>query len=228
MGAVTKPSADAPTVNLTDTQVRSRDRVRDLAEVFTHQREVDAILDQFPEAFVALDAKFLEPACGSGNFLVEILRRKLRLIEATDTDPGERYEHDLLRAVGSIYGVDISPSNVAEARDRLMAGLLAYAGWAARGLTPSASFRDAAACIIEANIVVGDTLNDADRIELCDWQAVDGARFRRVWSRALVPPAARDLFWEERIQDLEPVHYTALAATMPGATAAGRRTEGAR
>ena len=61
-------------------QVRSRERVRDLAEVFTHQREVDAMLDLMPDAFHNIDVKFLEPACGSGNFLVEILRRKLRLV----------------------------------------------------------------------------------------------------------------------------------------------------
>src|ERR1019366_141484 len=65
-------------------QVRSRDRGRDLAEVFTHQREVDAILDLFPDAFTALDVKFLEPSCGSGNFLAEVLRRKLRLAVKAD------------------------------------------------------------------------------------------------------------------------------------------------
>lgn len=208
MGAVTKPSSAAPAVNLTDTQVRSRDRVRDLAEVFTHQREVDAILDQFPDAFVALDAKFLEPACGSGNFLVEILRRKLRLVTAPQAVPIEQYEHELLQAVASIYGVDISPTNVEEARSRLTDALNG-------GASRSEGFRSAAAAIVEANIVVADMLNDAERIEVCDWQAHPGGRFRRVWSRALVPPADRDLFWEEHIQDLEPVHYSQVAATMP-------------
>lgn len=225
MGAVTRSPGPADAVDLTETQVRSRDRVRDLAEVFTHQREVDAILDQFPEAFVTIDAKFLEPACGSGNFLVEILRRKLHLVAAPAAATHEQYEHELLRAVASIYGVDISRGNVAEARERLVRAL--DAGWAAEAV-PSAAFRAAAECIIEANIVVGDTLNGADQIELCDWQARPGGRFRRVWSRALVPPADRDLFWEERIQDLEPARYSELASTMRRSKPASRQPRSAR
>lgn len=226
MGAVTKSSGPADAVDLTETQVRSRARVRDLAEVFTHQREVDAILDQFPEAFVTVDAKFLEPACGSGNFLVEILRRKLHLIAAPVATTHEQYEHELLQAVASIYGVDISRSNVAEARERLVSAL--DTEWAASEADPSAAFRAAAECIIEANIVVGDSLKEADQIELCDWQACPGGRFRRIWSRALVPPADRDLFWDERIQDLDPVHYSELASTRPRSASASRRTRSAR
>src|SRR3546814_7900619 len=63
-------------------QIKTRQRVRDLAEVFTHEREVKAMLDLIPDMFPAgsstraVDAKFLEPACGSGNFLAEILDRK--------------------------------------------------------------------------------------------------------------------------------------------------------
>ena len=195
-------------VDLTDAaldgQVRSRDRVRDLAEVFTHQREVDAILDQFPDAFTDLDAKFLEPACGSGNFLVEILRRKLRLIDLT-TSTGEVLEHQLLRAVASMYAIDISPSNVTEARDRLIATLADV-----HDHEVSAGFWAAARLVVECNVVVGDTLAHAERIELCDWKPQPGGRFQRVWSYALVPPTDRDLFWAERVQDPDPVHYTDL------------------
>ena len=199
-------------LDLTDTaldrrQVRSRDRVRDLAEVFTHQREVDAILDQFPDAFTDLDAKFLEPACGSGNFLVEILRRKLRLIDLT-TSTGEVLEHQLLRAVASVYAIDISPGNVTEARDRLIT-TLADRGHG-HGHELSAGFWAAARLVVGCNVVVGDTLAHAERIELCDWQPRPGGRFQRVWSYALVPPNDRDLFWAERVQDPEPVHYSDL------------------
>lgn len=200
-----RPSTDLDLTDKTlDGQVRSRDRVRDLAEVFTHQREVDAILDQFPDAFTTLDAKFLEPACGSGNFLVEILRRKLVLVDQ-DAQHAE-YEHQLLRAVASIYGVDISPSNVTEARDRMLTTLTqAHARDLSTGLL------SAAGLIVDCNVVVGDTLTGADRIELCDWQPRPGQRFQRVWSYALVPPVDRDLFWGERVADHEPVHYRDLA-----------------
>lgn len=191
-------------------QVRSRERVRDLAEVFTHQREVDAMLDQLPDAFIALDVKFLEPACGSGNFLTEVLRRKLRLIAKNDCVSQEQYEHRLLRGIASIYGVDISPENVTEARGRMAHVLLEHYQFDANTMQPTTGFFQAAALILGDNIVVGDTLNAAEQVQLCDWQPRPGGCFVRVWSNALVPPNERDLFWAERIQDREPVHYAAL------------------
>ena len=151
-------------------QVRSRGRVRDLAEVFTHQREVDAILDLIPDAFMALDVEFLEPSCGSGKFLTEVLRRKLRLVAKDDCVSQEQYEQRLLRAVASIYGVDISAENVTEARGRMAHVLLEHYQADASTIEPTTGFLDAAALILGDNIVLGDTLNAADQIELCDWR----------------------------------------------------------
>lgn len=193
-------------------QVRSRARVRDLAEVFTHQREVDAILDQIPEAFDELDVKFLEPSCGSGNFLAEILRRKLRLVTKVACVSREHYEHRLLRALASIYGIDISPENVALARGRMAHVVLEHYQTNANTVQPTVGFLNAAALILGDNVVVGDTLNAADQVELCDWRPAPAGFFQRVWSRSLVPVDERDLFWAERIQDAEPVHYSALVA----------------
>jgi hypothetical protein len=191
-------------------QLRSRDRVRDLAEVFTHQREVAAMLDLMPDALTALDVRFLEPSCGSGNFLVEVLRRKLILVAKADCVSQEQYEHRLLRAIASIYGVDISPENVTEARRRMAHVILRYYRSDAPTVRPTTGFLNAAALMLGDNITLGDILNAADEVELCDWQPHPGGCFRRVWSRALVAEAERDLFWVERIQDREPVHYTAL------------------
>jgi hypothetical protein len=205
-------------------QVRSRERVRDLAEVFTHQREVDAILGSMPDAFAALDVKFLEPACGSGNFCVEILRRKLPLVVKTDCVSQEHYEHRLLRAIASIYGIDISPDNVTEARGRMTHVLLGHYQTDANTVEPTTAFLNAAAVILGDNIVCGDTLHDAHRIELCDWRPAGGARFQRVWSFALVPQAERDLFWAERVHDTEPAHYAELRAESTPAKGAKRRT----
>src|SRR3546814_5458274 len=79
--------------------LKTRQRVRDLAEVFTHEREVKAMLDLIPDMFPAgsstraVDAKFLEPACGSGNFLEEILRRKLAGVRFARVRSVSRYEH---------------------------------------------------------------------------------------------------------------------------------------
>lgn len=207
-------------------QVRSRDRVRNLAEVFTHQREVDAMLDSMPEAFAALDVKFLEPSCGSGNFLVEILRRKLRRVAKARCVSQEQYEHQLLRAVASIYGVDISAENVAEARSRMAHVLLGHYQADANTVEPTVGFLNAAALMLGDNIVRGDSMGAPHLIELCEWRPAKGARFQRVWSYALVPPADRDLFWAERIQDEEAVHYATLGG---GAAAPGpSRTTGRR
>lgn len=193
-------------------QVRSRDRVRDLAEVFTHQREVEEILNSVSDAFQALDVKFLEPASGSGNFLVEILRRKLQLVSKSECANQEHFEHRLLRAIASIYGIDISHENVVEARGRLAHTLLEHYQMNANTAEPTIGFVQAAALILEANVVHGNTLTEAATIELCDWQPHSHGRFRRIWSSALVPEFERDLFWAERVQDAEPVHYSELSA----------------
>lgn len=206
-------------------QVRSKERVRELAEVFTHQREVDAMLDFVEDAFNAIDIKFLEPTCGSGNFLVEILLRKLRLVTKSNCVNQEQYEHQLLRVVASIYGVDISLENVTEARARIAHVLLNHYQKDANTVEPSADFLNAAALIIGANIQLGDSLNKAESIEFCDWQPVSGARFKRIWSFALVPESEQDLFWAERIEDVEPVHFRNLTTVIHATKTMRGKTE---
>ncbi len=193
-------------------QVRSRERVRDLAEVFTHQREVDAMLGLIPDAFTELDVKFLEPSCGSGNFLTEVLRRKLDLVVKAECVSQEHYEHRLLRAIAAIYGVDVSPQNITEARGRMAHVLLEHYQNDANTVEPTAGFLNGAALILGDNIVCGDVHTAADQIELCEWRPHPGGRFQRIWSQALVPPAEHNLFWAERTQDAEPVHYSELMA----------------
>ena len=96
--------------------IRTKKRVKDLAEVFTNEREVNAMLDLVDDSDKGItnkiDTKFIEPSCGNGNFLIEIFKRKLINCKTDD---------DILTAVGSIYGVDISDINVIEARERLQA-----------------------------------------------------------------------------------------------------------
>jgi hypothetical protein len=191
-------------------ELRSRARVRELAEVFTHQREVDAILDLFPDAFVALDIKFLEPTCGSGNFVVEILRRKLKLVTKSSCSSREQYEFKLLRAVGSIYGIDISPENVTEVRVRVANEILGYFQNDSNTVEPSIGFLSCLNLIISENFVLGDSLNNANEIQLIEWAPKPGGYFQRIQSCALVPESERDLFWEEKVLDPEPVHFSSL------------------
>ena len=131
--------------------------------------------------------------CGSGNFLTEVLRRKLRLVAKANCVSQEQYEQRLLRAAASIYGVDISPENVTEARGRMAHVLLEHYQADANTIEPTTGFLNAAALILGDNIVLGDTLNAADQIELCDWRPHPGGRFQRVWTYASVPPADRHL-----------------------------------
>jgi hypothetical protein len=203
-------------------QIKTRQRVRDLAEVYTHEREVKAMLDLIPDMFPensikAVDAKFLEPACGSGNFLEEILRRKLAGIRCGKVKSGPRYEHWLLRALASIYGVDISLDNVEESRVRLLELLRSHYSNDANTVVPSEGFASAARVIVATNIVHADFLADAARTEVIDYQPSRGGLFLRVWSMlddSVEPEPIRDLFHPEPAPkcDEVPVHYTELAA----------------
>ena len=106
---------------MSERQVRSRKRVAEHGEVFTAQREVNAMLDLVKPETERIDSRFLEPACGNGNFLAEILRRKLRAVEARYKRSAADYEKYAVLAVSSIYGVDILRDNVEECRKRLFA-----------------------------------------------------------------------------------------------------------
>lgn len=98
-------------------QIKSRQRVADHGEVFTNLREVNAMLDLVRDESFRLDSRFLEPACGDGNFLIEILRRKLSLLK--DIKSQTEWEFQSLIAVGSCYGIDILPDNAEACRTRL-------------------------------------------------------------------------------------------------------------
>ena len=98
-------------------QIKSRQRVADHGEVFTNPREVNAMLDLVRDESFRLDSRFLEPACGDGNFLIEILRRKLSLLQ--DLKSTTDWEFQSLIAVGSCYGIDILPDNAEACRTRL-------------------------------------------------------------------------------------------------------------
>lgn len=103
----------------TDTQVRSKKRVTDHGEVFTNDREVNAMLDLVKHETERIDARFLEPACGNGNFLAEVLRRKLNVVEQRYSKSQIEWERYAVIAVSSIYGVDILEDNAQECRERL-------------------------------------------------------------------------------------------------------------
>lgn len=189
-------------------QIKSRDRVRDLAEVYTHDREVDAMLGLIPDMFREIDIRFLEPACGHGNFLVAILGRKLGLIsEEEHGGTTQWYEFAVLRAVASIYAIDINEENVVEARERLRA--VVDKELAEKGHEPTPEFHGALAAILVANVVRGDTLQEATSIQFIEWAVGDDETFVRTPSYLEEPTF--DLFTPPP-GPLPPIHYRELTA----------------
>ncbi len=101
------------------TQVKTKKRVADHGEVFTNEREVNAMLDLVKHETERIDSRFLEPACGNGNFLAAVLNRKLNVIDAKYAKSQFEWERNGVIAIASIYGVDILPDNTVECRERL-------------------------------------------------------------------------------------------------------------
>ena len=104
----------------TNHQIKSKKRVADHAEVFTHEREVNAMLDLVKHETERLDSRFLEPACGTGNFLVEVLNRKLKVLKQKYRKSQYDYERYSVIAISSIYGIDLLQDNIEDCRKRLL------------------------------------------------------------------------------------------------------------
>lgn len=133
-----------------DSQIRTRDRVRGLGEVFTAQREVNAMLDLIPAAqFTNPLSTWLEPACGNGNFLIEILARKFSHLPQNEVQ-----DIYALKIVSALYGVDISPTNVEEAIQRLYTWLSEHVQSDRKEV-----FLKLASEILHTNIQLGNFLN---------------------------------------------------------------------
>lgn len=164
-------------------QVKSRKRVTDHGEVFTAQREVNAMLDLVKQETERIDSRFLEPACGTGNFLVEILKRKLAVVEQRYAKSQLEYERYAILAISSIYGVDILQDNVQTCRDRLLGIFTHYYQKNYKEL--KSDFIRSAEFILSKNILWGDALNlrtpdeKAEPIVFSEWSAVNGSMIKR-------------------------------------------------
>lgn len=155
-----------------NTQVRTKKRVSDHGEVFTHEREVNAMLDLVKNETERLDSRFLEPACGSGNFLAEILNRKLNILEQKYKESQHDYERYSVIVISSIYGVDILIDNVEECRKRLF-DLFVKRYLSIFKKTSNERFLEVLKIILEKNIVCGDALtmkdNKGEPIVFSEW-----------------------------------------------------------
>ena len=148
--------------------VRSKRRVADHGEVFTPPWLVEDMLDLADQETERIDARFLEPACGSGNFLVPVLRRKLAAVERRYAASEFEKRHHALVALMCVYGIELLADNVAECRDNLFDELFAYLG---SGL--GNDWFGAARVVVETNIVHGDALAmktvDGEPVVFAEW-----------------------------------------------------------
>lgn len=200
--------------------IKSRERVRRLAEVYTGEREVKAMVDlvddMFPKGSGEVDklsATFFEPACGNGNFLVEILARKLAYVVTNRYRMPAVLEARAIQAVGSIYAVDIDRSNVEETRQRLfdqardhLVAMLAMLTKPGSPKEPSAEFEAALRAVLETNIKLGNTLTDLDSMRWVRYTHLSSrvGYFVRSWTRAGDDTVLK--------KDPKAVHYTELGS----------------
>jgi hypothetical protein len=157
--------------------IKSKKRVADHGEVFTPPWLVDAMLDLTEEAD-RIEARFLEPACGDGNFLVRVLQRKLTVVDLK----GKKSIHDkrtfALIAIMSIYGIELLKDNIVECRKRLLGVFAKFLK-----IEPSDELYRAAERVLSLNIIHGDALkmhtNDDRPIVFAEWEYLGRDRFQR-------------------------------------------------
>ena len=166
-----------------DSQVKSKQRVADHGEVFTAEREVNAMLDLVKQETERIDSRFLEPACGNGNFLLEILRRKLAVVENNYAKNQSDYELYAVLAVSSIYGIDILQDNVKECCERLY-NIFNEKYSSLYGNDCKDECRRSVKYLLKKNILWGDALDFTNPetkkpLVFSEWSVVNGVMFKR-------------------------------------------------
>lgn len=165
-------------------QVKSKERVNQHGEVFTAEREVNAMLDLVHHETQRIDSRFLEPACGTGNFLIAILKRKLEVLKRQFGKLQYEYERNLVVAVGSLYGIDILEDNVAECRQRLLQACEAHY-LQLFPKTHQPELVQVLAYVLERNILWGDALTlktpkePFKPIVFPEWTPINGVQIKR-------------------------------------------------
>lgn len=164
-------------------QVTSKQRVADHGEVFTAEREVNAMLDLVKQETERIDSRFLEPACGNGNFLAEILRRKMAVVESRYSKNQTEFERYAVLAVSSIYGVDILEDNTVECRERLFK-IFDEKYTQIYKEECKEECRNSVHFLLKRNILWGDALDftnpvTKEAIVFSEWSAFNGSMIKR-------------------------------------------------
>lgn len=158
--------------------VKSKQRVADHGEVFTPPWMVEAMLDLVKGETERIDARFLEPACGSGNFLVRILQRKLAAVEIKFGKSDFERRHYALLAVMCTYGIELLEDNIAECRANMLEILADYLN-----VGEADDIYWAASYVLSQNLVHGDALKmrsrDDQPITFAEWGYLGKGKFQR-------------------------------------------------
>jgi SAM-dependent methyltransferase len=164
--------------------VVSRQRVSDHGEVYTPKSIVNQMLDLVAQETERIDSRFLEPACGTGNFLAEVLQRKLEVVRNRYSKSQLDYERYAILAVSSIYGIDILEDNVERCKQRLLALFTSHYNSIFKETTKAECIR-AAEFILSRNIEWGDALTlmtvgpNPKPIIFSEWSPVNGSQLKR-------------------------------------------------
>ncbi len=158
--------------------VKSKQRVADHGEVFTPPWMVEAMLDLVKEETERIDSRFLEPACGSGNFLVPVLRRKLAAVELKFGRSDFERGHYAMLGLMCIYGIELLDDNIAECRENLLEVFAEYLH-----LNESADLYRAAVYVLSHNLIQGDALTMRTTLDqpivFAEWGYLGKGRFQR-------------------------------------------------
>ena len=170
-----------------ESQIRNSERIRDLAEVFTAEKEVSAMLNLLEPITSKLDSRFLEPSCGNGNFLVSILDRKLKTVSSRYKNQIE-YEFLTIVATASIYGVDIDIQNVREARNRMKERIIDHYSNVLNTRTRSEYFDKIIDLVLKTNVICGDMINGINNIKFIEYTSPKPNKIQIVADSAKIEP----------------------------------------
>ena len=167
-----------------ENHVKSKQRVTDHGEVLTGKQEVNAMLDLVKTETERVDSRFLEPACGTGNFLSAILDRKLSVVAKRYKSSQLDYERFAILALSSIYGIDILEDNVQQCRYRLF-GIFEQQYTDLFMSHVNSKYLSSIMFILERNIIHGDALSlktageNPQPIVFSEWSLVNGSFLKR-------------------------------------------------
>jgi len=158
--------------------ITSKKRVADHGEVFTPPWMVEAMLDLVKDETERIDSRFLEPACGSGNFLVRILQRKLAAVELKFAKSDFEKRHYALLALMCTYGIELLADNIADCRANMLESLADYLD-----LEESDDLYRAASYVLSQNLIHGDALttctSGSQAITFAEWGYLGKGKFQR-------------------------------------------------